>query len=223
MPAPSDLLSEDPAWPLVKAWIAAATHRVEVLAARDPDRTQALVELRVTTRSTMGAVVYETGGLLIDDGWLRVLGSGNPRLPRTLPGWNHGRSWLNPEASPPFLIVADDALGRSFAIDGGALGGKPGDVHYFAPDSLRWESLEGGYSDFLRWALSGKLDDYYGGLRWRGWRDEVQPLPGDRAFMIYPPLWAKGPAIEGRDRHPVRMAELFAMQLDVAQQLAGAT
>ena len=59
-----DLLSDDPAWPLVREWIAAASNPVEVLAASDPDRSRALEELQVTTRSPMGAVVYETGGLL---------------------------------------------------------------------------------------------------------------------------------------------------------------
>ena len=36
----------------------------------------------------MGAVIFETGGILIDEGWLRILGSGHPRLPRSLPDWN---------------------------------------------------------------------------------------------------------------------------------------
>jgi hypothetical protein len=39
-----ELLSDDPAWPLVREWIAAASNRVEVLPARDPDRSRALEE-----------------------------------------------------------------------------------------------------------------------------------------------------------------------------------
>ncbi|WP_255490641.1 DUF2625 family protein [Dysgonomonas sp. 511] len=31
----------------------------------------------------MGAIVYETGGLLIDDGWIRVLGAGSDRMKQT--------------------------------------------------------------------------------------------------------------------------------------------
>lgn len=46
---------------------------------RDPAAAEAeLVKTQVTTRSVMGAVVYETGGILIDRGWLRILGSGSP-------------------------------------------------------------------------------------------------------------------------------------------------
>lgn len=43
-----------------------------------PEREKALLYLQVTTRSMLGAFAYDTGGLLIDDGWLRLLGSGHP-------------------------------------------------------------------------------------------------------------------------------------------------
>jgi hypothetical protein len=52
-----DLLSDDPAWPLVRRWIAVASNRVEALGASDPDRARALEEIQVTTRSPMGAVI----------------------------------------------------------------------------------------------------------------------------------------------------------------------
>ena len=75
----------DPAWPLVREWIAAATNPVEVLPPPEEDsRRQALLAAQVTTRSPMGAIIFETGGLLVDHGWLRILGSGHPRLPRSL-------------------------------------------------------------------------------------------------------------------------------------------
>ena len=76
--------SDDPAWPRVKDWIGKAKNHVEVLPPSEPDRSRALEEAQVTVRSPMGAIVYETGGILIDRGWLRILGSGHPRLPRAL-------------------------------------------------------------------------------------------------------------------------------------------
>ena len=80
----SELINtEDPAWPMVQELIANATNPVEVLPAHPVDREVALHAIQVTTRSTMGAIVYETGGLLIDHGWLRILGSGHDRLPRS--------------------------------------------------------------------------------------------------------------------------------------------
>jgi hypothetical protein len=171
----------------------------------------------VTTRSPMGSIVYETGGLLIDGGWLRVLGSGHPRLPRSLPDWNKGRTWSEGDASPPLLLVADDVLGGSFAINGGALPGPPG--HVFAPDTLEWETLDRGYSDFLFWALSADLASFYEAHRWPGWPADVEALAGDQAFSIYPPLWTKGPPTGERSRSAVPMAVLFDVHFDIRGQL----
>src|SRR5258707_6347690 len=113
---------EQPGWPLVQQWLSEASNPVEVLPAPDDAaRKQALVETQVTTRSPMGAVIYETGGILVDHGWLRILGSGHPRLPRSLPGWNRPRSYAGSGVPPPFLLVADDVAGGFFAIDGGGL------------------------------------------------------------------------------------------------------
>ena len=143
---------DDPAFPLVRQWVEAAVHPVEIL---PPSalREDALVQTQVTTRSPMGAIVYETGGILVDGGWLRILGSGHARLARTLPAWNAGRG-------DGFYLVADDAVGGFFAINGGALGEDVKNLYYFAADSLDWEPLEGGYSDFLQWAFSGRFDRF---------------------------------------------------------------
>jgi hypothetical protein len=75
---------EDPAWPIIHNWVADAHQVVEVLSS---DRAQAeatLLALQVTTRSPMGALALETGGIFVDHGWLRLLGSGHVRLPDTL-------------------------------------------------------------------------------------------------------------------------------------------
>lgn len=204
----------EPAWALVQEWLAKATNPVEVLPSSDPQRGAALVAAQVTVRSPMGAVIYETGGLLIDRGWLRVLGSGHRRLPRSLPQWNHGRSWHDLSQPPPFLLVADDAVGGFFAVNGGALGDEPGKVYYFAPDSLEWENTELGYTDFLNWCLSGDLANYYEAFRWPGWEAEVRKLGGDQCIGIYPPLWTEGPPPGERHRGVVPLAEAYSMYVD---------
>src|SRR5581483_8902470 len=58
----------DPARPLVEQWIREARRPVEVLTTERHRREQALLTLQVTTRSPMGALAYQTGGLLIDHG-----------------------------------------------------------------------------------------------------------------------------------------------------------
>jgi hypothetical protein len=170
----------------------------------------------------MGAIVHQTGGLLVDHGWLRILGSGSSRLPRSLPGWNEGKGSPAEEAPAPFLLVADDVLGGFFAVDGGGLTGALGKVHYFAPDSLNWEDLDSSYSEFVAFALSGDLEGFYEDTRWPSWRNEVADLPGDLAFSIYPFLWAEGPPLAERSRRAVPIAELWHLQQDIRRQMSGA-
>jgi hypothetical protein len=62
----------DPAWTLVQDWIKSAKNKVEILPADPVAAKDALYKTQVTTGSPMGAVVFMTGGLLIDDGWIKA-------------------------------------------------------------------------------------------------------------------------------------------------------
>jgi hypothetical protein len=214
MRSPDDLIeTKESAWPMLQEWFRHSTNPVEVLPASDPHRADALAAMQVTTRSPMGAIIYETGGLLIDHGWIRILGSGSVRLPRTLPEWNHGRTVAVIGDYPSFLLIADDVPGGFFAINGGEFGSDQGNVYYFAPDTLEWENTGKGYTDFIHWCLFGDLQKFYEGYRWTGWETEVSALGGDKGFSIYPPLWAKGPIISERDRRAVPLAELYGLTI----------
>jgi len=205
---------DDPGWPLVAQWVAEATNPVEILPpAEDGARNDALLDSQVTTRSPMGAIIYETGGIMVDHGWLRILGSGHPRLPRSLPGWNSKRSISVIGQPPPFLLIADDVVGGFFALDGGGLHLEPGKVCYFAPGTLAWESARLGYSEFIVWCFRGDLAKYYEDVRWPGWQDETRELRGDQAFSIYPLLSSSGPPIAERSRRPVALSEICDLHL----------
>lgn len=205
---------EDPGWPLVQQWVKEARNRVEVLPPPDDaTRERALVATQVTTRSPMGSIIYESGGILVDDGWLRILGSGHPRLPRSVANWNFGRSFSVPGARPEFVLVADDVVGGFFAIDGGGLGFEQGKVCYFAPDAMEWENTEKGYSDFLIWCFQGDLGMYYENARWPDWREEVRELKGDQALSFLPPLSEPGPPTRERKRQPMPVAEIYSLHV----------
>jgi hypothetical protein len=204
---------DDPGWPIVQQWTAEATNLVEVLPPPDAAaRERALLDTQVTTRSPMGAIIYESGGIFADHGWLRILGSGHPRLPRSLPGWNFKRSFSSTGQSPPFLLIADDVVGGFFAIDGG-LRLEPGKVCYFAPGTLAWESTHLGYSDFLVWCFRGDLAKLYENVRWPGWQDETRDVRGDQAFSIYPLLSCSGPPIAEPSRRPVALSEIYDLHV----------
>lgn len=218
----AELLSDDPAWPdLLKAAGAAPNGVVVLPTASDAQQRACLEAIQVTTRSTLGALAHETGGLLVDHGFVRLLGSGCERQPRQLAGWNA----VVGVSLDDFIIVGDDVVGGVYAIDGttGTLGKKPGRVHYFAPDSLEWEDTELGFSDFVAWTFEGELDEFYEHLRWPGWEQEIAALPGDRALSVQPPLWAKGKegktSIAKRDRRAVPAKELWLLEQQFAAAL----
>jgi Protein of unknown function DUF2625 len=107
-----------------------------------------VLQLQVTTRSWLGAVTLSTGGLVADHGWLRIYGGSSASCP--LPGLAHvngfpedlAADW-QPADGP---VIAHDVLGGVYALNlaGPAARGRPGEpgeVVYFAPDSMAWEPL----------------------------------------------------------------------------------
>jgi Protein of unknown function DUF2625 len=217
----SELIDDqEPAWPLVQAWMTEATNDVVVLPVQRTDGEETLLALQVTSRSPIGAIALETGGLIVDRGWLRILGSGHELL-TGLSRWN-GLGGLNAPGPPlaDALVVGHDAIGGFFALNGGAFGHESlGNVFYFAPDSLQWEDLGQGYSAFLRWFLSGDLPAFYAGSRWPTWEPEVATATGDQGFAVYPFLSMDGPPIADRSRRLVPMTELWATIWQLSDQL----
>ncbi|KDN82218.1 DUF2625 family protein [Kitasatospora cheerisanensis] len=120
----------DPAWPELRTALAAAPS-VRALPVDEREGRRCLRQLQVTARSTLGALTLHTGGLLVDDGWLRVYGGGTgagdglPSLGRVNrfpaapdPAWHPGTG----------LVLGHDVLGGVFALNGHdpAGAGRPG-------------------------------------------------------------------------------------------------
>jgi hypothetical protein len=221
---PDELIERrEPAWPKILGWIAEARWTVEVLPVERERGEQALLALQVTSRSALGALALECGGILVDHGWLRLLGAGSARMVGSLLSWN---GLEGAGVDPPIqqaMLVAHDAAGGFFAINGDASSGRAGTVVYFAPDTLEWDDLDMGHSALVHWAMTGDLDEFYAELRWPGWQDDVAGLAPDRGFSVYPPLWAQGPPIGERTRGEAPMTELWGFHNELASQLSGAT
>jgi hypothetical protein len=210
----------DPALPLIQRWIKAASHSIEILEANRARAEKVLLSLQVTTHSPLGAVAFETGGILIDRGWLRFLGSGHERMRGNLLSWNTAGTIRESYLLKNALVVAHDAVGGFFALNGGAFPGKPGIAFYFAPDTLTWQNTNLSYSQLLNWAMVGNLEIFYKNIRWPGWEQELSALSGDQGISIYPFLWANREIpVEQRSRRVVPLDELWRLQADLAQQL----
>jgi len=206
----------------VREWIRGAKNHVQELRGTRQAGERALYALQITSRSPMGALALETGGLLIDHGWIRVLGGGSDRLPRAIHQWNGVEAGRPSKRLPGAILIADDVLGGFFAVNGGGLKGPPGHVFYYAPDSLTWEDVAPSYSEWLLWTMSGDLEKFYEGARWPGWRREVEALRGDQGISVYPFLFAAGEPIARRSRKAVPLQELWLLHVEeVPRQLGG--
>lgn len=210
----------EPGWPLVKQWIDSATNKVEILSCDSVKAQEALFKTQITTRSPMGAIIYSTGGLLIDNGWIRILGSGNKKLDRTLPDWNKGKSFTEFGDRPSYLLVADDAVGGFFAVNGGQFGEDLGKIYYLSPDNLEWEPLDLTYSDFLIFCFKNDLAEFYSHLRWNNWKEEVSILDGNQVYTFYPYLWSKqGKDINKNVRNAIPIEEQYSFNISMRKQL----
>lgn len=205
----SELLAvDDPAWPHLRDLLEHAEVPVTVLPVSASVGQEVLHRLQVTARSWLGAFALHTGAVLVDDGWLRLLGGGTPDLPD-----------LATASEAGFVVVALDALGGRFAINGGALPGQPGEICYFGADTLAWQPLGAGHSAFVPWVLAGGHAELYADSRWPDWETEVAALAPGQGLSCYPPLWSDE-ARAGTSRKAVPLTELIASHEDTARQFA---
>ncbi len=206
---------KEPGWINVKQWIDSAKNKVVILQTDSTKSKDALYHTQVTTRSPMGAIIYMTGGLLIDDGWIRILGSGSQQLTRSVPGWNKGKvfkEFISEGAG--FLLIADDAIGGFFLTNGGSLGEDIGKVYYL------YEPLDMTYTEFLLFCFNNNLDKFYEGYRWKNWRKDVSNLPADQVFNITPPLWTKqGKDFTTNSRKAIPIQEQYDFNMSMRKQL----
>lgn len=206
-------------WALLQDWSLRASNPVVLLPPIQEQQTTVLFDLQVTTKSFLGTVAYYTGGIVIDNGWLRLLGAGHTDLSRTLSSWNQIDSNGKSTRLIGSFLIADDILGGFFSINGGAFSGEIGDVFYLAPDTLEWESLEMSYPDFLNWTFTGDLRKFYESFKWNGWSKDTDKINGNQGMLIYPFLWADGEDISKRSKKIVPIEELWHLNLDNMKKL----
>lgn len=176
---------QNSAWSIMQDWFKAANNHYEILPKNGEEAAKQLLGMQLSTKTPIGAVIYETGGILIDHGWLRILGSGNEQLPRGLFDWNFGKTFEKSGERPFHLLIADDVIGGYFAINGGGLSEKIGIVHYFHPKKQEWESIGLNYSQFIGWALTADLASFYHELRWKNWQAEISELNGNEILTLH--------------------------------------
>ena len=205
---------EETTWSEVAAAIEAAPYPMEILSADPTAASDCLTALGMTTKSWLGALVANSGGLVADHGWLRILGSGHTGLPDVASA---------AQIAQKRLVVGFDVMGGQYAWFQPEPADKP-TVHYFGPDTLDWQNLGQGYADWLYAVLAGSLTGFYETLRWPGWEQEVALLTLDQGISVWPPPWsAEGNDVGAASRKAIPLAQLVAFYEDTAVQLGSAT
>ncbi|MGE0430819.1 MAG: DUF2625 family protein [Planctomycetota bacterium] len=214
--------TDEPGIDLVREWAAGAATPVELLPVERAAGERALERLQITSRSPMGAIALETGGVWFDHGWIRLLGGGCERMPHDIATFNFGDDFYGNgrHRLPGHVVFGWDLLGGFFALKAPD-GMQPASVCYFAPDTLRWQDLGFGFSAFVAHVCSGAMAGFYGDDRWPGHERDSAGVAGDRAFSIAPPPFAKGPPVGERSRRAVPVEELWSLYVeDLGPQLA---
>jgi hypothetical protein len=192
--------TENPALPLLLTWASTPNGNSGILLPpSNAVRAVTLEQLQVTTRSMLGTIIYETGGVSIANGLIRLLGSG---AERSLQQIHAGLGLPFDGIYPEMLIVGDDMLGGLFALNGGRFGkDRLGQVFHLAADDTIWIPLDVGYADFVSWCLNGNLSPLYEPFTHLEAYGK-QPRPGfNLVYSFYPFLWTKegkGPGIDVR-------------------------
>ncbi|GIF97510.1 DUF2625 family protein [Catellatospora citrea] len=214
-------IAED-AWSELLAELTAGAVQVRVLSTDHGPET--LRMMQVTTRSRLGAMALHAGGVVLDHGWLRLYGGGHPA--EGLPSLAEANGFDGgPREAPASFAVGHDVLGGRYEVNGPVppedRPGDPGEVCYYAPESLEWQPLDMPYGTWLSWLASGRLDDFYGDVRWPGWQDEARALRLDQGISMYPFLFTAEARqdLAATNRRPIPIDQLMSVHGSLARSL----
>lgn len=117
--------------------------------------------LQVTARSFLGGLALHTGGVLLDDGWLRW--RARPLKPvyrrRSGPAARRATGPDPRDARRPREQVRHQRWSGTRCIGGGLLRTR----------RSGWLPLEMKFSEFVLWSLTDRMGLFDGYLRWPGW------------------------------------------------------
>ncbi|MFM2135122.1 MAG: hypothetical protein RL021_522 [Bacteroidota bacterium] len=175
----------------IQKWFSMAKNDVELFEADTSRARFGINQNGIDLNSTLAAFIFHYGGMKVDHGWLRVLGSGCKEFERGLAEWNRGKNEMKKDSSR-YLLVADDVIGGFWALNltpdtklDAAI------VHYRGPHDLRWTPTGMRYSDFLRFCFFGQISEYYRDFRWKTWESEIPAINEWQVISCYPLLWTR--------------------------------
>ncbi len=180
------------------------------------DGVKVLDILKITSESILGSIVLNTSEIVIDN-WIRILGHGS-NINRSILSYNLIQEDGIAKQIDKMLIVGDDVVGGIFALNAGKFSERIGEVWYFAPDTLEWETLEMKYSEFITWIIKGNIDEFYTTMRWSEWKDQCKNIKFNDAVLIYPFLWSNEIELDKADKKIVSAEELLRINQEYSKK-----
>lgn len=177
---------------------------------------EAIKILDITQKSALGSIILNTSGIVIDN-WIRILGH-DSKENRGILSYNLIKEDGIAKRIEKMLIVADDIIGGIFALNAGRFSEGVGDVWYFAPDTLEWESIDMKYSEFVAWTVQGNVDEFYSTMRWKAWKEDSKKVKFNEAILIYPFLWSNEIQLETADKKIVPVEELLQINQEYSRK-----
>ena len=136
--------------------------------------------------SMLGAIIDQTGGLVVADGYIKHLGGDNRNGDDAMRANGLDLETIKEGRSIPqmlgALVVAVDALGGVFAIPSCVTDASQVTVRYLPYDSLLWEDLRIGHREFVAWSLGPEVRELYPD-------ESVGSLVTGMMLRCVPPLW----------------------------------
>ncbi|MBK7983408.1 MAG: DUF2625 family protein [Candidatus Competibacteraceae bacterium] len=200
--------------------IETSKNNIEIIKNDCPDNILLNI-LQITDRSTLGTIIKFTNGILIKEKFLRLFGGNDSEWTDSIKKWNNIPGQENIDNIPSgCLFIGFDVVGGFFAINGGYFGQELGKVYYFAPDTLEWENLNMGYSDFISWCISGNVDKFYESFIWKNSEEIILNTKRGQGISFYPVLWSKeGKEINKTRKKIVPLKELWALNLEMKEKI----
>ena len=175
--------------------------------------TDAIERLGVSERSVLGQVLINLASVEINN-YLRVLGKSDEK---------NGIFSFNDKMKKYFhgnkLIVAYDVWGGLFAIGNGDFEGDIRTIWYYAPDMLQWECLGINYAEFIAWACSENIKEFYKKFFCGNVEFLLKKVRGEEAILVYPFLWSKECNIENADKKVVPIEEIVALNIEYEKRM----
>lgn len=122
-----------------------------------------LDKARLPRGSLLSTLLRRSDGMLLDDGWFRVLGTSPKACGRSLDEWNKADGWRRAwgPGAAGMLCFADDPVGNQFAINLGEERRGNWQVHLGWIDTMKWTNLDLTFGQWLEAVIQGHGNKWY--------------------------------------------------------------